>query len=417
MRPKDILLIALSFGIANLFFTDLFFKLNHYLPAPFLMDKSDTFMDFYNPLYWVINGGFYTTFNSVYPALNYFILKIYSFGAIQNTAANPHELRMLNPGLTLLVTITYFAMIFAAMNMGEWRKIRVKSRFLIFIAVISSLPFLFALERGNLIFFAVFFLALYLSARGDISKALYLALLINIKPYFLILLIQYFNKKRFNGGFIVLCLLFTFLVFLLFGFLADLNFLEFLKAYLSFSKKGVISAESSLSFPSTISALNNFKSFIGVKEFFGYQSSFRFWFSSLMALNYIAVLLLVLLCILGNLSKEDLLISSFVLLTNFSQSTGGYVLLIYILLIPYLLHDSQYVKILLPILLIFSIPWDWIPIALRNFSVMYSYLGEISQKNINLYLGFGSLIRPCLNFSIMLYMIIYTYKKLSPAKN
>jgi hypothetical protein len=46
-----------------------------YLPSPFVADKNNTLMDFYNPLFWVIKDGFYTTFNSIYPALNYFFLR------------------------------------------------------------------------------------------------------------------------------------------------------------------------------------------------------------------------------------------------------------------------------------------------------------------------------------------------------
>ena len=38
---------------------------------PFSYDKSDTFMDFFHPLYWSNDSGLYTVWGSVYPPLNF----------------------------------------------------------------------------------------------------------------------------------------------------------------------------------------------------------------------------------------------------------------------------------------------------------------------------------------------------------
>jgi len=44
-----------------------YFDAYGYLPAPFIYDKHDTFMDFFNVLYWAGDEGRYTDWHSVYP--------------------------------------------------------------------------------------------------------------------------------------------------------------------------------------------------------------------------------------------------------------------------------------------------------------------------------------------------------------
>jgi len=75
----QVLQLVLVCELFNLCYYVYYFFINHYLPAPFVWDKNDTLMDFYNPLFWVVKDGFYTSFQSVYPPLNYFFLKIFSF--------------------------------------------------------------------------------------------------------------------------------------------------------------------------------------------------------------------------------------------------------------------------------------------------------------------------------------------------
>jgi hypothetical protein len=85
---------------------------NHgYLPSPFILDKNNTLMDFYNPLFWVIKDGFYTTFNSVYPALNYFFLKMFSLGINPDQIINPFQLRNDFPILGIIISFIYILII------------------------------------------------------------------------------------------------------------------------------------------------------------------------------------------------------------------------------------------------------------------------------------------------------------------
>ena len=262
---------------------------NHgYLPSPFILDKNNTLMDFYNPLFWVIKDGFYTTFNSVYPALNYFFLKMFSLGINPDQIINPFQLRNDFPILGIIISFIYILIIWVVVNIGEWRKVNFSHKALIFLASVLSVPVLFGLERGNLIFLALLFLALYLNASNPWLKAIFLGLLINVKPYFAILLIQYLNIHQFNKGELIRSILITAIIFFISGFFAGINFIDFFKAYLLFSKNTTLSVEGVVALPHSIAALSSIKALIN----FGEGSRYTFWFSLFKVINYISVLIL-----------------------------------------------------------------------------------------------------------------------------
>ena len=178
-NPKQLLFIVFACELINVFYYVSYLYQNHYLPAPFVIDKNDTLMDFYNPLFWVIKDSFYTAFNSVYPALNYYLLKIFALGISPDKVFNPFQLRNDYPVWGLIISFFYLLIIWVVVSIGEWKKIQFCNKALIFLACAISVPVLFALERGNLIFFALLFLALYLSASNIILRSFFLALLIN----------------------------------------------------------------------------------------------------------------------------------------------------------------------------------------------------------------------------------------------
>lgn len=170
-------------------------------------------------------------------------------------------------------------------------------------------------------------------------------------------------------------------------------------------------------FPSSLGALNAFKNYFQPGELFGYYSSYRFWFSTFKVINYISILILIYICLRGELTEKELLISTFVILANFSISTGGYILLIYIPLVAYMIPDHRYKGIMLSLFGIFSVPWDWITIFGLQHNYILSYLGgNLVLRDVTLYFGLGSLIRPILNFSIVANLIFLFYKKL-PARS
>jgi hypothetical protein len=81
------------------------------------------------------------------------------------------------------------------------------------------------------------------------------------------------------------------------------------------------------------------------------------------------------------LSATELLISTFILLTNFSVSTGGYVLITYIILVPYLIKNEEYNKLLFFIFIIFALPVDWLYLIKIHNAYIYSYFNTITIYN------------------------------------
>lgn len=409
IKPAHLLFCALFFEFINVGYFWRFFKANHYLPAPFILDKNDTFMDFYNPLFWVIKDGFYTTFNSVYPAINYFFIKIFTLGIAPDNISSPFQLRDDFPRFGIIITSLYVLIIFVVVNIGQWRKVDAShwSRGVIFLACLISTPVLFGLERGNLIFLAVLFLALYLNATSPWIKAICLGVLINIKPYFAILLLQYCNLYQINKGQLVRSIVAILALFTGFGIIANMNFLEFFKSYLAFSKNSTLSVEGIISFPHSIAALSTIKALIN----FGEGSRYTFWFSLIKAINYIGVLVLIIISLTRKLSSRELLISAILIITNFSISTGGYILIMYIVIIPYLIKDLEYRYLLIGIIAIYAIPMDLFQFFRIEHIQLQSYLGGNIASNNYPFLSLGSIVRPILNFYLMMSFLIHIIKK------
>lgn len=400
--------LFLFFEFINISYYLYFLSINSYLPAPFFYDASDTLMDFYNPLFWVIKDGFYTTFHSVYPALNYFLLKIFAVAIPPDQILNAFQLRDQFTIFGLIISFVYIFIIWITVNVGEWRKIHFIPRGLIFLACLLSVPVLFGLERGNLIFFGLLFFALYLNASNPWVKAIFLGLLINIKPYFAILLLQYLNIHQINKVELIRSILISALIFFGLGLLAGMDFFDFFKGYLGFAKKGVISIEGLVALPHSIAALSTIKALVNYDT----GSSYTFWFSLLKALNYVAVLILLCTALLKKLTPLELLIASIILITNFSISTGGYILIIYIVLIPYLLQSQDYKKLLIFIFLIFALPLDWIQFIELKVQPIYSFMvGNVFISAHSQFLAIGSIFRPVFNFSLMIIFLMHLFRK------
>lgn len=409
IKPAYLLFCALFFEFINLGYFWSFFQENHYLPAPFVLDKNDTFMDFYNPLFWVIKDGFYTIFNSVYPPINYFFLKIFAFGISPESILNPFQLRANFPDLGIIISCLYVLIILVVVNIGEWRKIGAGygTRGVILLACLLSIPVMFGLERGNLIFLALLFLALYLNATSPWVKAICLGLLVNIKPYFIIMLLQYCNLYKINKAQLIRSSIVIIITFVGFGIIVNMNFIDFFKSYLNFSKKGTISAESIASFPHSIAALSTIKALIN----FGEGHHYTFWFSLMKVINYVAVLILTIANLTRKLTDRELLISAILIISNFSIGTGAYILIMYIVIIPYLLKDKEYQFLLVGIILIFSFPMDLAQFFSVGHMHPHSYLGGNIALNDSPSISLGSLIRPVFNFCLMMSFLVHIIKK------
>ena len=409
----QVLQLVLVCELFNLCYYVYYFFINHYLPAPFVWDKNDTLMDFYNPLFWVVKDGFYTSFQSVYPPLNYFFLKIFSFNIDPIYVLDRFDFRAeyLNRGI--LISALYISFVLVTVNIGGWKKIKIGNRFMVGLACIISTPVLFALERGNLIFLAILLLAFYCATSNLWLKAIFFGLLVNIKPYFGILLLQYLNFHLFDRSALIKSLLSASLIFIVTGLAVELDFQKFFANYLLFGGGAVISIDGVLSFSNTLMNLYAIKWVIvygsGSSE---PRASYAFWFSLIKALGYMAPAILTIITLAKKLTKIELLIASFLIIANFSISTGGYIYLCYLVLIPYLIRSDEYKKLVIFILVIFIFPFDWIDLASVIYPVKSSFLGGgLSLEGVNFPVSLGSIIRPVANFLMMIVFICNLIEK------
>lgn len=413
-NPRALLCLVLGCEIINIAYFAIFFYFNKYLPAPFVWDKDNTFGDFYNPLYWVVNDGFYAVYQSVYPPLSYYFLKIFTWGIESNSDLGPFDIRNNYIGISILVCAIYIGIILIVTNIGKWKTIKEKSPMLIWLACALSTPVLFALERGNLIFIALLLLALYLATENKWLKALFFGLLVNFKPYFVILLIQYINIYKFNKQDLLREVFVAVAIFALTAMMIGLNVFDFVSSFFKISVKGAIGDDGLLALPNNISALYVLKNTLYYHSTFPQpHSTYAFWFSCIKALGIVTPLILFFTIIFRPLTKIESIVSVLVLIASFSNITGGYIYIIYILLIP-LIIKTDYRFFIFPLLIIFCLPvdqitMDFIPI---KFELIKSYLGgNIELTDITLYLGWGSVLRPLANYFILLTLISRLLRK------
>ena len=164
-------------GSVNLFVIFFFTKKLHF----FHNNQNDYGMDFFNTLYHTFEGNYYSLFSSVYLPLNYFILEFLKFtniniqDAVYLRSSYIFELHFI---MTLFCLYTFYYFI-------KKSNISAKLKPQIFIIFATSVPFLFLLERGNLLFLCLPFVFMVFHKK---TVSISLAVLINFKIYFLFLL-------------------------------------------------------------------------------------------------------------------------------------------------------------------------------------------------------------------------------------
>ena len=150
------------------------------------------------------------------------------------------------------IFLIYLAVPVIVLNTKLWQGLPTNERVLIYLSIIVSTPMLFALERGNMIILAPVLLAIALAKIG-FTRALCIALLINIKPYFALLVIYYIARKNWKGFATSVGL--SGFIFVISGFILDNHFLVFFENLLGFShSKGMFSFKDVMALPSSISA-------------------------------------------------------------------------------------------------------------------------------------------------------------------
>lgn len=413
MKDKQAVYLGgiLFLSAINFIYVAWFFEAHRYLPPPFFYDVNDTFMDFYNTLYWSGHEGIYDIWRSVYPPLNFLLLKTYQFLFFDEVSEmwDPSTIRGLEAGNIIPLILIYTVCLIIAVSISFKSIMRLKIQFIIFLIFLLSPAFLFAVERGNLIILCLPVLSWYIFNKNQISRALALAILINLKPYFIIFymvqLLNYKSQKE-NKDFLFLSPIFALIIFFSSGLLFKEHFYLIPLNLLGFAtNSSLISPAEALAFPSTITAFSYFRGLVtefSVPPIFGHLSKL---------IVYIYLIKIFILIYKQKINFKYLAMFSIIFLTNYSTSTGGYSLLYYIPALA-LLYEKRDWAILGIIIICFYIGlWDMVPIYNYSGGSSMAFLsGEVVKTSP--YISLGSIIRPLANFAVLV-LFFYRLEKVA----
>jgi hypothetical protein len=170
-----VLVIAGFVRLANIFFYQ------GYLPAPFVFDIGDTFMDWFNTAYWAHNPGAYSVWRTIYLPLSFVITGLLGDPTCYKNA--PYDARDCDHLGIAVILLTYAACCVVAAL--AFRKTDRRTAIPRTVAMAIGGPLLFALERGNLIMlafipFALAYGGLLRSRTGFAAASAFMA---NLKIY------------------------------------------------------------------------------------------------------------------------------------------------------------------------------------------------------------------------------------------
>jgi hypothetical protein len=387
---------------AGFFYYIYFLTKNGYLPSPFLYDKSDTFMDLFNVLYWAYDDGRYTDWGSVYPPLGFIILKFFNFVFAGAGYGDPELMRDSSQFVIVGLCFFYLAVPAMILNTTHWQDFPKTEKILIYFAIILSSPMLFTLERGNLILLAPVLLALAISKIG-MARSLSIALLINIKPYFALLMVYYIARKNWKG--FAICSVLSGLIFAISGLALDNHFLVFFTNLFNFSQEAeLFSLREVMALPSSISAfsyvLKNPDGAMLVSRFFNADS-----IAVLINIIEIGKWIVILTSMAALLTRSALMRDAeifallVVVISNLGIWVGGYTFVLYAALIPVFI-EMRAKSLYIGLLFLIAMPLDVIPLMNEFIGIKYSYLSD-SYVDVQWTLGLGSFVRPVVNLLLL----------------
>jgi hypothetical protein len=401
-RTTRFLLACCGVQLAGCAYYWLFFQDNGYLPSPFVYDKADTFMDFFHTMYWADESGRYTAWSSVYPPVNFLFVKVARW--LMFGVAHPADAFILRdsaqPFIPYVLAAYAVAVLFVFRD-ALWRDFTRSQRALLFVAIALSPPVLFTVERGNLIIFALGFLALALSSSGW-TRALAIGMLINIKPYFALYLIAFAITQRPKE--LITSTLMAGAIFIVTGIVLDANFLEFLRNLFQFSQEfSLFSPRELLGLPSSVSA---FSTVLRLYQFSGGTLSIAgFDIDAMATLIESAKWLTILALFVALWRSRDLtpvevvLAATTVAITNLGVWVGGYSFIFYACLIPVLCR-LKYSKIYVACICVILAPIDAVTLFNESLGNSYSYLSD-AKVPIAFQLTVGALVRPAVNLVLL----------------
>jgi len=180
LRNSDTFIIFIA-AFCSLTYILVSLESNGYFPAPFFYDKFDTFMDFFNVQYWTYDEGRYTEWQSIYTPFSFWIVSFFPY------SDNGYEPLMLREEgnlylIGLYVITTILILYFQSKSIMHSNKI-------FLIMLLSSMPFLFTLERGRWLFITLLFLLISsLNYKKLWIFSIFMAMAISLKIYLVALL-------------------------------------------------------------------------------------------------------------------------------------------------------------------------------------------------------------------------------------
>lgn len=403
-RNKGLWLIAavLALQLASVAYYYFYFEAHGYLPAPFVYDKFDTFMDLYNSMWWGMQDFKYTLWGSVYPPLNFLILDALRLAFYGNSNfASPLDFREIEITPALLMCGLYAASPFVVVATERWRVLPPTSRFLVACTAAMSPPMLFAMERGNLIVLALVALPMVFS-REAIWKIVGVAILINLKPYFAVLLLAFPIAGDWRGLIHATAAAGSLFVFT--GLLNDPNFLAFIPNIFSFADaEQVLSGREVLALPSSISAFSYvLRLALKTSNTGGFPVTLVETILPLIEVAKmagLAALLASMLVARDRLRDSEIVVGLIVIIVNLGFWVGGYSQIFYIACIPILL-GMRFKTLHLRLLAAIFLPLDTIVLMTQDLgpNIVFPSLNIVP---LDYQLGLGTVLRPVLNYALL----------------
>lgn len=398
------------FSIIFFIYTLVYFNFNQHLPPPFFYDYSDTFMDFFNPLFYADKDNKFTEWKSVYTSLSFLFAKFINMNNIcLIDSADAYMLRNCNKNFFYFFTGLYLFFCFIASSLVR-NFLNNKPNFIyIFLSVSLSPINLFLLERGNLyIFCLIFIVLLYFYFKNDFLSAFFISLLINLKFYFIFFPLIFF-LKRYYFRFLLISLL-SIAIYLCSLIIAyDPNHLNFLSNLLDFiSNKYEIAEKGITNIMAGSLGIN--KLFIVFDIYLGayFQIYNPVDFSLIIKLSTFLIFLYVFLSCYKKCPVELLILLTIITIQQIID-IGLYTLITSII---FLSSCYRYNYKLIYFIIALLLPYDFFSIIKPSEIPIYSWLSD-SFVSYNQILNFGDIMRSCIVFILFLYISFFILKSYS----
>ncbi|MGN7292445.1 hypothetical protein [Rhizobium sp. SAFR-030] len=379
-----------------------YFSVHGYLPSPFVYDKSDTFMDFFHVLYWSADSGRYSVWGSVYPPLNFLLMRLVGLISLgSNSFMDGFEIRDYSFALRIFVVASSLFLVALTMISRLWKDLTAADRVAVFLFYALSAPLLFATERGNIILLCLPLLAGVMASCG-IRRLIFIAILINLKPYFALLLLTPLVAGRWQDFlFIAMC---AGVIFVVSGLLLDPDFLYFLPNILSFGQNDMVfSGREVLALPATIAAFA-YALAVAVRDgaSLGQSGLDLAAVSTVINNANLAALVMSMAALLSarnRLPQTQLFAFQIVMICNLGVWVGGYSLIFYPLIVPSLLYFRLRWVYIASIMILLS-PLDLV-VLWRDILPDRPVYSTGAIAPIEYQLTLGTLLRPPLNFILI----------------